>query len=231
MNFGGEEKWNMAKGQPATVTQSPGPIGKAVNYVGNLLPRKTPSTLDEIKTQVTQQTPELQLAPSQAPQNILDSLVKPSQGVKYEDALPVVQKIIGNYIPKTPDVPQGWKSPLSQHTDLIARQSAQYGLDPRLLPLLAIAETQGLRPQASGTSRNNPFNTMQPGTQDLFPYPDIETAIRQYASGIGEPRYSAFKEKMNPNTTFRDFIGIQNPSDNPEQEMQVLLDLASQLGI
>lgn len=204
-----------------------GPPSGYSNINGQIIPNYE----HPFQTNTPTSTPVSTPTPQPTSSDILAALVKPSGGVTYENALPVVNKIITNYQPKTSDVPPGWITPLKNHINLLAQVSAQYGLDPRLLPLLAIAETQNLRPLASGTSKNNPFNTMGPGTQNLFPYPNIETAIKQYASGVGQPRYSSFKQKLKPESTFRDFINIQNPSDNPEQEQRVFSDVANQLGI
>lgn len=210
-----------------------GLVRKADNWNDPISPVR-PETLAEAKGFLTPLSFGTSPSPTpvpQLPQNILSAPVKPTEGVTQDQALPIIQKIVSGYMPKTPDVPQGWQSPMNDYINLLADLSAQYGLDPRLLPLLAISETQNLRPQASGTTYNNPFNVMEPGTQQLHMYPDIETGIRQYASGVGEPRYSAFKERLKPNSTFEDFVKIQNPVDNPQQQLDLLLQLAEQLGV
>jgi len=169
----------------------------------------------------------------------LQTPVFPQGGVATESARPQVERILSSYVPKTPDVPQGYKSPLLDYTDLLASLAGQYGLDPRLLPLLAISETQGMRPAASGTARNNPFNTMEPGTQNLIQYPSIEEALRQYAAGVAGPetdptgqgldRYLMFRA-LNPQSTLQDFVNIQNPIDNPDQQLSTIMQIASQYG-
>jgi len=161
--------------------------------------------------------------------------------VSTESARPIIKQIIEGYQPKTPDITPDWKSPLVDYIDLLASLSGQYGLDPRLLPGLAIGETQLMRPGASGTLANNPYNVMQPGTQTLHQYPSIDEALRQYAAGIAGPtsdpsgqgleRYGQFSE-VNPQTTLEQFIsGYHNPSDNPQQQIQLLLNVLGQLGL
>lgn len=160
--------------------------------------------------------------------SILGAKYRPGN-VDEEQARPIIQKIITGYQPKTPDVPQGWRSPMVDHIDLLTKISAKYGLDPRLLALLAISETQLLRPQASGTAANNPFNVMEPGTQTLHKYGSVPEAIEKYGSGVSG-RYRMFN-RLPPDATFKDFIMTQNPEDNPQMQLDNLVQLAKQLGV
>lgn len=158
-----------------------------------------------------------------------------------ESAQPVVQQLVGQYVPKTPDVPTGWRSPINDYVGLLSSLTGQYGLDPRILPLLGIIETQLLRPGASGTPANNLFNTMEPGTQTPHQYPDIGEGLRQYVAGLAGPttdptgqgleRYKQF-QGVGPNTTLEELISqYQNPVDDPSGEIDRIIELARQFGL
>lgn len=155
--------------------------------------------------------------------------------VSTESAKPVINDILSKYAQQS-----GYTSPLSDHVNTLASVSGQYGIDPRILILASFAESGGLKPGARGVSYNNPWSTMEPGTQNLHQYPDLDTAIRYYAAGIGGPldqpagggrgRYTNFRS-LGPQSTLSDYIHTQNPSDNPKHELQVMLALAQQLGL
>ena len=91
-----------------------------------------------------------------------------------------------------------------------------------------------------GEAKNNPYSTMIPGTQDLAQYPNVPEAINQFAAGVGGPdvdpssrgleRYLQYK-KLNPKSTIEDFIKVHNPTDNPQGEINLLLQLAQELGV
>jgi hypothetical protein len=222
---------------------STGTFDAAQHTVPGLLNKAPKLSIPKVSAAGPVQTPipAMQPAPqsqSMAPLSLDSSVFSP--GVSTESARPIIERILSSYLPRTPDVPPGYRSPMLDQTDLLASLSGQYGLDPRLLSLLGISETQGLRPAASGTAMNNPFNVMEPGTQNLHQYPSVEEAIKQYAAGIAGPssdpsgqgleRYLNFGG-LGPQSTLRDFIMTQNPSDNPDQQMNTILQIAQQLGL
>lgn len=184
-------------------------------------------------------------APTPAPSPTSESFSRQSKAFKKggskEESRRIAEQILKSYVPKTEDVPKGFTSPLLGQVDVLAEEATKYGLDPRLLPLLAISETQAMRPAASGTRANNPFNTMYPGTQKLYPYPTIEEAIRQYAAGIAGPRsdpsgrgYERYTQFQNlpQDVTIEDFISkYQNPVDDPTGQLNTLIAIARQLGL
>ncbi len=146
--------------------------------------------------------------------------------VSTESARPIVQKILQNYVPS--GAPTPYQSPLLKELDTLSSVIGEYGLDPRLLPLLAISETGALRPDTRnrGYMANNPFAVVNPGSnpQTLFPYESVERAIRRY------PEQYLFK-RLPPNPTLQDFIGSQNPIDNPTGQLKLILQLARELGV
>lgn len=197
-----------------------------------------PSRPQATKAPVAQAAPSRQVQGSQALPPIHPNLSVFASKVATPEAQMIARDILTRYKPS--GVAPDYQSPLLPVADLIGSESAAYGIDPRLLPLLAFAESGGLRAGVSSVKKNNPWNVMRPGTQDLHQYPDLEEATRQYASGIGGPlsdpsgkgleRYSNF-QKMGNKSTLKDFIHTQNPTDNPERELDVILQLAKQLGV
>lgn len=158
---------------------------------------------------------------------LLDSPIATDSAKAYLD------KIFTDYVPKTPDVPEGWKSPLLGSTQAMAESIYENKMHPALAALMAIAETQAMRPLASGTSKLNPYNVMNPGTQNLFDYNPygLDYAVSRWPENIAKNWRNDNITKWRENPTLEDFIFAYNPIDNPQQELDTILQLIESLGL
>lgn len=145
-----------------------------------------------------------------------------------------IQKILQNYRPATPDVTPGWQTPLMdpKYVQQMANLSYQYKLHPALQPLLAIAETQLLRPAASGTPVQNPYNVRIDNQEfDYRPYGGLEYALNKFPANITQNWNGQGWVNFRQNPTLLNFIHAHNPVDNPQQEIDTILSLAKQLNL
>lgn len=159
---------------------------------------------------------------------ILDTPVATESSKRYIDEL------LTNYVPKTPDVPKGWRSPLLDYTQDMAESAYANKLHPALAPLFYIAETQAMRPAASGTQVQNPANVMDPGTQNLYDYRNnggLQNAVRRWPENIVKNWKNPNITKWRENPTLEGFVNAYNPVDNPQQEFDTIMQLIKSLGL
>jgi hypothetical protein len=156
--------------------------------------------------------------------------------VSTESAAPVIRRILESYKPK--DAPQGWKSPLLGYVEKMATIAGKYKIDPRLLAYIPLAESGGLKPGSISLLRNNAYNAM--GENGPHQYANVGQSIENYGAGIAGPvaanpaqrvpgvnRWTGMA-KLGPQNTLRQFVQMHNPEDNPDQQLQLLLQLAQQ---
>lgn len=151
-----------------------------------------------------------------------------------ESSKKYIENILNAYKPKTPDIPVGWKSPLLNQTQAMAEATYANKLHPALPVLMAIAETQAMRPLASGTKKLNPYNIMNPGTQDLYDYNvngGLQRAVTRWPQNIASNWTNANITEWRKNPTLRDFVYAYNPTDNPKGELDTIMQLVKQLGL
>lgn len=154
--------------------------------------------------------------------------------VATESSKKYIENILNAYKPKTKDVPIDWKSPLLNQTQAMAEASYANKLHPALGVLMAIAETQAMRPLASGTKKNNPYNVMNPGTQDLYDYNingGLQRAVTRWPENIAKNWQNENITNWRKNPNLRDFVYAYNPNDNPKGELDTIMQLIKQLGL
>lgn len=159
---------------------------------------------------------------------ILDSPVATESAKRY------IEDILTSYIPKTPDVPRGWRSPLLDYTQDMAESAYANKLHPALAPLMYIAETQAMRPAASGTQVQNPANIMEPGTQNLYDYRNnggLQRAVRRWPENVAKNWQNPNITKWRTNPTLESFVNAYNPTDNPRQEFNTIMQLIKSLNL
>lgn len=156
-----------------------------------------------------------------------------NEPVATESAKQQIQYILNNYQPKTPDVPKGWQTPLKDYVQKMAELSYQYKLNPAMQPLLAIAETQLLRPAAAGTPNLNPYNVMPGGKMFNYNQPGMGLgyALEKYPLNITQNWTAQGWQDFRKDPTLRNLIYSHNPYDNPQGELERILAITKQLGI
>jgi len=173
------------------------------------------------------------VTPTPTPQGINRlALMLLGEPVATESAKKMIEDVLTQYIPKTQDVPRDWKTPLLAYADQMARQAYENKLNPLLQPLLAIAETQAMRPMASGTQMLNPYNVMVPGTQQLFDYRPMGLgyALERFPQNITRNWRGEGWQQFRKNPTLENLVYAQNPQDNPEMQIENIIRIARQLG-
>jgi hypothetical protein len=193
-------------------------------------PRGQAKPTSSAQPTVTPQINNYQPIPSLTPDTkmLLDTPIATDSAKQYLD------KIFGSYQAKTPDVPAGWKSPLLGYTQQMAESVYTNKVHPALSALMAIAETQGLRPLASGTSKQNPYNVMNPGTQNLYDYSvngGLGRAVQRFPENVSTNWKNANISAWRQNPTLEGFVHAYNPTDNPNGEMDVINSLIKQLNL
>jgi hypothetical protein len=154
------------------------------------------------------------------------------QPIATQSAKNFIDRVLNDYQPKTKDVYPGWKSPLLNQSQAMAEESYNNKMHPALPVLMAIAETQAMRPEASGTAKNNPYNIMNPGTQNLYDYGNnLERAVRRWPTNIAQRWTNNNMAEWRKNPTLENFVYAYNPNDNPNQELNTIMQLIQQLGI
>ena len=173
---------------------------------------------------------------SEIPRITADSKMILDQPIATASAKRYLDNIYQKYIPRTPDVPdpKKWRSPISDYTQDMAESTYTSKLHPALSALMSIAETQAMRPAASGTAKKNPYNIMNPGTQTLYDYTNnsgIGRAVRRFPENITKNWQNSNIVKWRQDPTLRNFIYAFNPSDNPQGELETIIKLINDLGL